>query len=116
MNEAKVITHQKKFSEEELQEWLIYFKLSKDLLNHKVGQLSGGQTQMIALLRIILDAPDIIILDEPTSSMDVHMQKEVLEFMKKIQKELHLTYILVSHDEEVIKHMCDTVLKISHEG
>ena len=66
---------------------------------------------MIAVLRIVMDAPDIVILDEPTSAMDVFLQKTLLDFLKKIQKELNLTYILVSHDQEVIKYMCHTVIE-----
>lgn len=111
LNESRVILKQKEYTREELGKWLNYFALPVRLLEQNVSQLSGGQRQMIAVLRIVMDAPDIVILDEPTSAMDVFLQKTLLDFLKKIQKELNLTYILVSHDQEVIKYMCHTVIE-----
>lgn len=107
LNEARILDGQKPLSDSEIVEWLILFGLDKDIIDNKPFSLSGGQKQMVALLRILLSHPDIIILDEPTSSMDVVMQKKVLQFLKKVQRDFSLTYIIVSHDREVIDYMCD---------
>lgn len=112
LNESKVISKQKPFTKRELEEWLHYFKLPSKILQQKSRQLSGGQKQMVAILRAVLNTPDIIVLDEPTSAMDVSLQKDLLVFLKRIQQELNLTYILVSHDKEVVNYMCHTVIEL----
>lgn len=72
-------------------------------------QFSGGQRQRIGVARAIALHPKLIIADEPVSALDVSVQAQILNFMQSIQKDLDLTYIFISHDLGVIKHMCDRI-------
>lgn len=83
--------------------------LSTEVLARFPRQISGGQNQRIALARILLLEPEIIILDEPTSSLDISVQAQILNLLKDLQSQKGLTYIFISHDRDVIEFMCHDV-------
>lgn len=77
-------------------------------------QLSGGQKQRVAIARALANNPTILLSDEATSALDPKTTKSILELLKEIQKKLGLTIVLITHQMEVIKEMCDTVMVMSH--
>ena len=72
-------------------------------------QLSGGQQQRVNIARAIATEPRFVLLDEPTSSLDVSVRGEVLDLLVDIQRSSRLTYVIISHDLPTIRHVCDHV-------
>ncbi|QFF98237.1 ABC transporter ATP-binding protein [Psychrobacillus glaciei] len=78
-------------------------------------EFSGGQKQRIGIARAIACNPKLIIADEPVSALDLSVQAQVLNFMKDIQEEFGLSYLFISHDLGVVKHMCEHI-SIMYKG
>ncbi|WDF83703.1 ATP-binding cassette domain-containing protein [Lacticaseibacillus pabuli] len=89
--------------------------LGPDALYKYPYQFSGGQRQRIGVARAVATNPKLIIADEPVSALDLSVQAQVLNFMKKVQRELGVSYLFISHDLGVVRHMCTTIA-IMHRG
>ena len=82
-----------------------------DRLNHKPNELSGGEKQRVAAARALMMAPDIILADEPTGSLDTQNKKELSELLLKLRKEYGQTILLVTHDKEMAG-IADRIIEI----
>jgi oligopeptide/dipeptide ABC transporter ATP-binding protein len=100
------IVNSKNEANEFAEELVARVGLNPDHLAIFPHEFSGGQRQRIAMARVLAVRPEFIILDEPTSSLDVSVQAQILNLLKNLQSELHLTYMFISHNLAVIRQMC----------
>jgi oligopeptide/dipeptide ABC transporter ATP-binding protein len=98
----------KREADQRAKELVAMVGLSRDHLARFPHEFSGGQRQRIAIAIALAVQPSFIVLDEPTSSLDVSVQSQILRLLKTIQKELGLTYVFISHNLAVVRQMCAT--------
>ena len=88
--------------------------LPPDVAQRYPHQLSGGQRQRIAIARALMLRPRILLLDEPTSALDMSVQAEILNLLNHLKTAHNMTYLLVSHDADVVAHMSDRAAFMAH--
>lgn len=95
--------------DERVEEILRVVGLKPEHMKRYPHEFSGGQRQRICIARALSLNPEFIVLDEPTSALDVSVQAQVLNMLMDLQKERHITYLLITHDMGVVKYMADRV-------
>jgi peptide/nickel transport system ATP-binding protein len=94
---------------DEVMDLLTKVGLPEDAYYKYAHEFSGGQRQRIGIARALALRPKLIIADEPVSALDVSVQSQVLNLLKKLQKEFDLTFLFIAHDLSVVKHMSDRI-------
>ena len=80
------------------------------LASRPLGHLSGGESQRIAIARALAQEPDILLLDEPTASLDWHSRREILQLIGALRKQMALTVLMVTHELNALPTLCDSIM------
>ena len=86
----------------------------RDLLDRRVGGLSGGERQRVALARAIMSSPDLLLLDEPLTALDVPLRRRIIPYLGRIRDELGVPILYVSHEEEEVRLVADWLIAVDH--
>ena len=115
--EEGLVIHGVKNSQERqkrISEILNLVGISANAIERFPHEFSGGQRQRISIARALATQPRLLVCDEPTSALDVSIQAQILNLLKDIQDELHLTMLFISHDLPVIRQMCNRIIVLKN--
>ena len=110
ISEPLLALGQKEDIDKIVEELLEKVGLPTNLVDRYPHELSGGQMQRVCIARAISTKPKFMVLDEAISALDVSIQAQVLELLKKLKKDLDMTYLFIAHDLQAVANLCDQVL------
>ena len=94
---------------QEIRDMMKRLQLREELLHRYPHQLSGGELQRVCLGRLLLLKPGLLILDEPTSMLDVSVQAQIIGILKEVQEEKNISYLFISHDLDLLRACCHRI-------
>ncbi len=106
---AEPLRINKQYDPRRVDDLLAHVGLSPEVGSRRSPEFSGGQRQRIAIARALALKPDVLILDEAVSALDVSIQAQIINLLESLQKEFGLTYVFISHDLSVVRHIADEV-------
>ena len=110
ISEPLLALGQKEDIDKIVEELLEKVGLPTNLVDRYPHELSGGQMQRVCIARAISTKPKFMVLDEAISALDVSIQAQILELLKKLKKDLDMTYLFIAHDLQAVANLCDQVL------
>jgi oligopeptide/dipeptide ABC transporter ATP-binding protein len=105
----RVVTKDKNLVNERVKEVIQQVGLEEGQLGRFPNEFSGGQRQRLGIARAIASKPKLVILDEPTSAVDASTQAQILNLLRQIQEEYKMSYLLISHNVDVVRHMSNEI-------
>ena len=106
-----LIQNEKNSVAKERAEYLLGEVVLKDRMHHKPAELSGGESQRVALARGLMNQPDLLLADEPTGNLDTYASDQLIELIRRLNKEFNQTFVLVTHSQRVAAQL-DRVLEL----
>jgi lipoprotein-releasing system ATP-binding protein len=106
-----MIRNQNNDKAKERAEYLLCEVGMKDRMHHKPGEMSGGESQRVALARGLMNQPDLLLADEPTGNLDLYASDQLLELMRKLNQEFKQTFVVVTHSQRVAGQL-DRVMEL----
>jgi oligopeptide/dipeptide ABC transporter ATP-binding protein len=94
----------------QIEEAVTHVSLEPEHLARLQHQLSGGQRQRVGVARAIMTNPRLVVLDEPTSSLDMSLRIHIIALLRRLQREMNMTYLFISHDLSTVRHLCERVM------
>lgn len=100
----------RKEMDERIEEIMSLVNLELRFVDRHPRQLSGGQRQRVGIARALITNPDLVVLDEPTSSLDMSIRIHIIDLLRRLQEQMGMTYLFISHDLSTVRSLCHKVL------